>query len=276
MKRFLLAAFLLLLVFAGASIFSPPNVQSTLPARVITIVSSVGTNIVTGTASALSALPSEVVQVVNSSNQIMDTIGNLPAAGNLCNMLFDNGSAFISLTPGGDLVCGGTLGQLTLAGQEGIPYNGSALSPTVAGQFRGTTSSDTMIVYTLSPSVVLSVSGSPTTAMAVPTQVPQAVNFNNNFASSTGVSAASCSCGSNPSEDDTWTIKVAGSTVGQFCLNTSCAATFCTGASCSSSSCTFSGGSGSGFSVSANSRWEFDAPGTVSGANISCSFPAHY
>ena len=45
------------------------------PNSTVTIVSSTGTNIATGNASALTALPNQTVRVVNSSNQVLDTLG---------------------------------------------------------------------------------------------------------------------------------------------------------------------------------------------------------
>lgn len=50
-------------------------------------------------------------------------LGNaiLATPGQLCNMPFDNVSGWISLVPGGDLTCGGNLGQFTVQGIEGFP-----------------------------------------------------------------------------------------------------------------------------------------------------------
>lgn len=61
------------------------------------------------------------------------------------------------------------------------------------------------------------------------------------------------SCGTNPSESDTYTVKVAGSAVGTIALSTSCVATLTAAAP---------------FTCTAGQRLELDAPATVSGADI--------
>lgn len=95
----------------------------------------------------------------------------VPAAGNVCNLLTDNGSAWVSITPAGDLVCGGTLGQLTLAAQEGVPYTGSPLSGSSTNGFRCTDGSGHMVVCnavtdpgtTVGDVLYLSATGTPNT-----------------------------------------------------------------------------------------------------------------
>lgn len=198
--------------------------------------------------------------------------GSILGAGSVCNLLQDNGSKWVSVTPGGDLTCGVSLGQFTLAGQEGIPYSGSALSTTVAGQFRRTSASNTMVVSTWLPTVKFSISGTPTSAMIIPIGINTATTFPNNFNSASAASFASCQTG--PIEADGYLVKKNGTEVGAVCLATTCTntggapgtgVTFCTGASCTTS-CT--GGSGVGFTASPGDNFTLTAPGTVSGANI--------
>lgn len=67
---------LLSLLFAGCASL-PANLGAhRLPNRVVTIINSSNANIVGGAVSGLTATPSETVWVVNSQNQVMDTLGS--------------------------------------------------------------------------------------------------------------------------------------------------------------------------------------------------------
>jgi len=70
----------------------------------------------------------------------------LPAPADNCGLLTANGAVWQEIVPGGDLICGGQLGQLVLGGQEGLSYTGLSLSPSVPGEFRCTTGAGTMAV----------------------------------------------------------------------------------------------------------------------------------
>lgn len=91
------------------------------------------------------------------------------------------------------------------------------------------------------------------------------------------MTGSACTVGTATVEDDTYTVKVAGSTVGEVCVPTSCsasscAAVFCSGASCScNSSCVCTGGSGVGFVINPQQGVEMDAPTTVSGRDVRCT-----
>lgn len=191
---------------------------------------------------------------------------SITGAGNSCNMLFDNGSKWVSLTPGGDLVCGGSVGQLTLGGQETIPYSGTALSGSIAGQFRVTDGSSHMVTTTLIKPITFPISGTPTSSMLIPGQLATQTKFNADFASSTGIAAAAASCGTNPAETDTWTAKCTVSssltTIGTVALSSSCVATFATTSHLA-------------ITCDAGGRIELDAPATVSGANIAIMLVGH-
>lgn len=103
--------------------------------------------------------------------------GGMPVPSASGNMTFDDGTTWQSLAPGGDLIPGGTLGQFFLAGQEGIPYTGSALSTSVAGEARCTDGSGHMVVCTtaadpgttIGDMLSLSATGTPNTYARIPT-----------------------------------------------------------------------------------------------------------
>lgn len=59
----------------------------------------------------------------------------LPASGAACNLLTDNGATWVSLTPGGDLICGGSLGQFKIAGIDSIAFTGTHVSGSTSNGF---------------------------------------------------------------------------------------------------------------------------------------------
>jgi hypothetical protein len=79
---------------------------------------------------------------------------------------------------------------------------------------------------------------------------PQTLTFSANFAGS-----PPSSCGSNPNESDTYTVKIAGSAIGTVTISTSCVATFATAG-------------GSPEVCLPGQRIELVKPITVSGTNI--------
>jgi hypothetical protein len=94
--------------------------------------------------------------------------------------------------------------------------------------------------------------GTPSASLVIPDTCAQTVTFPANLTTPTSY----VSCGTNPSENDDYIIKVAGSQIADISISTSCVATLNT-VSHTTQSCT------------AGQRIEVDGPATVSGANIS-------
>ena len=93
--------------------------------------------------------------------------------------------------------------------------------------------------------------GIPTSSTIEVFQCPYTLNFPANFNTPNSVG----SCGVNPSEQDIYTVKVAGSAIGTVTLSTSCVATFAT-----------TGGTAQ--ICNAGQRLELDGPATISGSDI--------
>lgn len=109
-----------------------------------------------------------------------------------------------------------------------------------------------------------SISGAPPVSVIMPFVCPQQLNYAANFVGS-GVS-----CGTSPSETDTYTIKVAGSSIGTVALGTTCSSTSGT----TGTGVTFATTGGLAQLCTPGQRLELDGPATVSGANIAITLVA--
>lgn len=161
---------------AGAGATSCPgttwaSLTGTPPAGVACYISDAASCTVGTQVSSSGSTPCVLSYVNGGWYPAGGSTGQLPAVGNACNLLTDNGAAWVSVTPGGDLVCGGSLGQLTLAAQEGVPYTGSPLSGSSTNGFRCTDGSGHMVVCnaatdpgtTVGDMLYLSTAGTPNT-----------------------------------------------------------------------------------------------------------------
>jgi hypothetical protein len=199
------------------------------------------------------------------------TGGYLPSPGNAGYMIVDNGTVYVDAVISGDICSSSvTAGLLNICGQENLPNSGSGLSSSIAGQYRVTDGSGHMVVTTENYPVPFYVN-TPTGGTTYYLSIPWALNFNTNFASSTGVSAATGGCGTAPSETDTWKIYCNQSgtetEIGTFAFGTSCTAT--------SNPPTFATeGSPSPQSCSAG-MYEFVSPATSSGQGLAVTFVGH-
>jgi hypothetical protein len=210
----------------------------------------------------------------NDATQFANGIGTfsqpVDPPGSLCNMLFDDGATWDSITPGGDVVCDSVLGGLDLGGQEKLPYQGPALASNIPGEFRATDGAGHMVVATMIYPVPFQISGTPSSSMTFQIYIPWALNFNANFASSTGVPAAGGGCTTAPSEPDDWQINcpVSGTLIhiGDLTFPTNCGTT--------TNPPTFTTVSGTAKSCGAG-FYQFTAPATVSGANLAATLPGH-
>lgn len=94
--------------------------------------------------------------------------------------------------------------------------------------------------------------GTPTASMIEAKNLVYEMSVPANYATPT----SSCTCGTNPSETDAYTIKCNGTSEGTFSLSTSCVLTLPTN---------------SAYTCTAGQRFEMDAPATVSGKDIACT-----
>ena len=109
-----------------------------------------------------------------------------------------------------------------------------------------------------------SISGAPPVSVIMPFVCPQQLSFAANFVGS-GVS-----CGTSPIESDTYTIKVAGSSIGTVVVGTTCVSTSGT----SGIGVTFATTGGLAQLCTPGQRIELDGPATVSGNNIAITLVA--
>jgi len=149
MKKFLYALPIFVVLFAAASILQPENVFSVvaLPVKIITIVDHLGTNIATGTASAVTAPPTETVQVVNSSNQVLDTLGGgggggatLPSIPGTAGYILSEDATNALWEPcAGDAACSTLIpGSFTITGIQGRSVKSTAPSDAQLYVWNGT------------------------------------------------------------------------------------------------------------------------------------------